>query len=211
MLKNRSSWLSWFVPGFLFSLLLFGGAQYLGREPNFTLQFDRVVPLTTSPDVLKRALHEVPLWARWFHTMGKVERVDITESPMAVPDQTPEKGALIRFLIDPKKGDHRKFFLFAEVIDYVPEKKLSLRLRDDRSGKLHKLFNQVIWELEVIPAEGKLPVRLHGSARATSNSFRARFWGRSAEKVLMNQVYFIDLIGLAEFSLTEQEQLQMAY
>ncbi len=191
---------------FAFVIALVGATLWLGREPNSDLVFDRTVPITVSVHVIERALGEIPFWQRWFHGVGKVERIDMFERPMAGPEQTPEKGALIRFLVDPKKGPSRRFFILAEVTEYIPHQKIGLRLKDDRSGKLSRLFSQVNWNLEIIPAEGKRPALLHGSAVARTHTFRARFWGRLAERILMNQVYLPDLITLAEFALQPIEE-----
>jgi hypothetical protein len=193
------------------STLLIASILWLGREPNTQLQFDRTVPVQISEDTLKRALTEVPFWNRWFHYAGKVERIDLTGAPMPGPDQVVEKGAWMRILIDPKKGEKRKFFLTVEVTDYQPNQKISFQLKEDQSGKWQRLFSEMTWSLEVLPKTDKLPLRLHGTAVATTRSFRARFWGRLSEKILMNQIYLPDLISLAEFTLEPKEVPPTAY
>ena len=176
---------SWRLVGLiLFGVLVCEGV-FLSRSPDVTLTLDRRLRSSLTPDRIDRNVASPSRWTQWFYSLAQV-----------VGPESLQKGALLTLKIDPKKGQKKKFELQAEVIDYIPSRLLHLKITDDSSGRITHLFDHLEWKLEIEPTEkGSI---LRGSAMAHTHHWRARFFGRMAEKILMNQVFYPNLIQLAD-------------
>ncbi len=64
---------------------------------------------------------------------------------------------------------------------------------------LIRLFDHLEWRLDFFPSpQGKEGGVIHASAIAHTRHWRSRFFGRIAEKIVMNQIFYPDLVKLAE-------------
>lgn len=172
----------------------------LARGPDQDLHMKRTIPSDLDPSRLDRNLSAVSRWPQWFFSLG-------TAKPIT-NEQTIAKGSRVILHMDPKKGPWKKFDLTVEVKDYVPEKALVLQVLEDSSGRLFKLFDSIEWNIEFLPSQkGSL---IQGSVSAHTKHWKSRFFGRIAEKILMNQIFYPDLLKLAElkqpFSLDPPNQ-----
>jgi hypothetical protein len=190
-------------------LVLLGASLLLmvsfAQGPDLQLQFVRQVPSDTSPAKLDRYVSSVTRWPQWFFSLALATIAD--HKPL-------EKGAIITFNIDPHKGAHRRFVMTAEVENYSPGHTLELKILTDSSGRLTKLFDLVNWKIDFIPKSVEKPGEdgsyIRGTVTAHTHHWRARLFGRMAEKILMNQIFYPDLIKLSEltqpFSLEQTPQ-----
>jgi hypothetical protein len=162
-----------------------GIALLMAQAPDVTLTLDRRIRSSLSPERLERNIGSPCRWTQWFYSLAQVNGPD-----------TIEKGALFTLHIDPNKGNKKKFELEAQVIDYIPSRLLHLKITRDSSGRLTHLFDQLEWKIEIDPIENGAV--LHGMVLAHTHHWRARLFGRLAEKILMNQVFYPNLIQLAD-------------
>ncbi len=188
----------WRVIGFVLLGLALGEGTYLSQGPDITLVLDRRFRSSLSPDRLSRNLSSTSRWPQWFHSLAQV-----------VGPSTLEKGSQLTLKIDPKKGPKKKFDLQAEVIESIPSRLLHLKITGDSSGRLTHLFDRLEWKIEIDPTEQGSSI--HGIALAHTRHWRARLFGRLTEKILMNQVFYPNLIQLADlkqpFSIDEAPHL----
>jgi hypothetical protein len=147
------------------------------------LSFTRIVPSNLEPSRLERNISAPSRWPQWFHTL------DAVKGP---PFQV---GSQVTLLIDPNKGSHKKFELVVQVIEHIPNSKLVLRVINDSTGRLTRLFDRLDWIVELEPhGQGTL---IKGTASAHTRSWRSRLIGRVAGKILLNQVYYPNIMKLA--------------
>lgn len=165
----------------LFSLIACG--------PNQELHFTREVKSKLDPTRLDRNLSSTTRWPQWFYSLSEVQ------SPGA-PLPKVEKGSILELQMDPKKGQSKKFKLTAEVTEYRPGELIQLKILDDSTGKLTRLFDTLEWKVEFLPNDQGSLIR--GTAKAHTRHWRSRFFGRIAERILMNQVFYPNLIKLSE-------------
>ena len=183
---------------FLCVVTTVAGGMILSQQPDFNLVLDRKIPSPFKPEHLNRSLQAPSRWQQWFHSVARVTGAS-----------TIETGSKLSLKIDPKKGKRKQFELSAEVIRFVPEQLLELKITEDSSGRLTQLFDQIEWKIEISPTpKGSL---IHATATAHTKSWRARLFGRLAEKIVMNQVFYPNIIQLAElkqpFSIDEAPHL----
>ncbi len=168
-----------------FSLLLFG----LSRSPDLNLSFSRQVSSHLEIDRLERNISSITRWPGWFFSLSNVELI---ESDSKIISQ----GSILKLKMDPKKGKKKRFELTVKVTAYIPHQKLHLTLLDDSSGRLVRLFDHLDWIVEIKPnSKGSL---IQGKAIAHTRHWRSRFFGRISEKILMNQIFYPNLVKLAE-------------
>ncbi len=176
----------------------FGSAGlFLSQGPDFDLVLDRRIPSKLSAEHLDRNLSSPSRWTQWFHSLSQV-----------IGPNTVEKGAQFTLKIDPKKGKRKQFDLQARVIDFIPGRLLRLEITQDSSGRLTHLFDHLEWKIEIEPVESNRPLRvrsgpppqsmIRGLGVAHTHHWRARLFGRLAEKIVMNQVFYPNLIQLAD-------------
>jgi hypothetical protein len=160
---------------------------FFSRGPDIDLHFYRVIPSAMEVTRIERNLGATSRWPQWFHSLQKVTPVS---------NQAIQPGSVFELQILPHRGGSKPFVLTMEVTDYIPAQKLSLKLIHDSSSKLTRLFDQLNWEIQILPdPQGS---RIIGSAVAHTKTWRARLFGRISEKILMNQIFYPDLIRLAE-------------
>ncbi|MGK5083401.1 hypothetical protein WDW37_08840 [Bdellovibrionota bacterium FG-1] len=182
------------VGGFLALTLATG--VFLAQQPDRELVFVREVPVQASPALLDKTLRGLGNWPQWFLNTVEVQRFDVAGRPMPAEFQTLEKGALLRFKMDPQKGPSRQDELQATVTEYLPQKKVSLLMTQDSTGKLTRLFDRLEWTLEIKPPENGLATHLKGTTTAHTHHWRARVFATMAERLLLNPVFYPNLIKL---------------
>lgn len=169
-----------------------------GQGPDRDLVFTREAPTSLSAETLKQTVWSLNNWPRWFHSLNKAERMDIAGRPFPQRDQSVETGALIRLEIRPHRGERRgSFELLTRVVEYDPGKTLMLQIVEDRSGRVFKLFDRLLWKIELLP--GGQPI-IRGTETVRTRSWRARVLSRLAERIVLNQLFYPDIMALAEFT-----------
>jgi hypothetical protein len=201
---NKTFWIA--LLGISFAFFVF-----LSRGPDFDLQFTREVPSSLDPNRIDRNLSSVSRWPQWFFSTAEVS---LSQDQQASPNWLVKTGSQVQIKIDPKKGQRKKFEILGEVTEYEPSRKLQLRIKDDSSGRLNKLFDDIYWNIEIRPrpasnsgknSEGSL---IKATITAHTKHWRSRLFGRLAEKILLNQIFYPNVLKLAElkqpFSVDQQ-------
>lgn len=185
----------------------------LANEPDRELRFDRELPSHTEIATLEKAVEDPAHWPLWFHQLQSVEKVK--PSP-AGKDFGP--GAVIKLVFDSKKSPWSRFELLAR-LDEFTSRKISLSILEDSKGKLTTQFDRLEWSVALEPGAGEEAetdgtgntgvtritrvTRIKGSAAAHTRNWRSRVFGALATKILMNQVYYPNLIKLSELTAAE--------
>jgi hypothetical protein len=160
-----------------------------------TLVFTREVPTSLPPETLNQSIGMVPLWTNWFYTVGQAERIDIMGRALPLSNQKPVQGALIRLEIQPHRGEHRgSFDLLLKVADYVPGKFVTLKLAQDQTGRITRLFDSLEWKIEFLPGV------IRGTETAHTSHWRSRLFAALSQRILMNQLFYPDLMALGQFT-----------
>lgn len=184
---------------------------FLGRGPDYKISWDREMPSRESPADLDRAVRDVRNWPVFHHGVKSVDLFNVVEGKeVAVENSSPlSAGMHIILEIEPKGREWKRFKMRAEITSVTPGRSVSFRLLDDSTGKATQILDQFVWSFSVeSPTDewkklGYLST-LRGTASAFTKSRRARFFGRFATKILMNQIYLVDLARLANFSDNEK-------
>jgi hypothetical protein len=201
MKKNTKIFLALFA---LFAPIL--GFSLLAVGPDFDIHFSRTVPSTLDADRIDRNISSTSRWTQWFYSLSEVS---VKNTDSSLPPTNFKEGSIVELKMNPRKGQHKKFQLKALVTEYTPGKKLSLRLLEDSSNRLTQIFDRLEWKIEILPPApgakmskkmGSQPQAsiIQGTAIAHTQHWRARLFGRLAEKILMNQVFLPNLVKLAE-------------
>jgi hypothetical protein len=176
-------------------VLFAGYCAYLGAGPDRQLHFEREVPTSLPAETLGESIGSVSNWPEWFYSVFKAERVDLMGRPLATASQTAEKGALIRLEIRPHKGERRgSFELLVEITEHVPQKLIAMRLVQDGSGRINKVVEGLEWRIEL------LGDKIRGTATARTRHWRSRVIGALSERVLMNQLFYPNVMALGLFT-----------
>src|SRR5262249_8511249 len=110
-----------------------------------------------------------------------------------------QQGSVVRMDFVPPQQNWKKFELVTEIAQFIPNKELKVRLRLDQRGKITALFSELSWKIELEPrADGHTLVR--GSITGHTASARARILAGLAKRILMNQVFYVDIQKLAEIT-----------
>ena len=172
------------------TLFLFFYLFFCANSSNCELQFHRVIPTQLTPDRLERNIESISRWPQWFHSLKQAEMIHPSKTQQIQP------GSTISLAIDPKKGAKKQFKMTLQVKEYIPAKKLTLTLLKDSSGRISRIFDHLEWTIELEPTpEGSL---IRGLAIAHTCHWRSRLLGQIATKILMNQVFYPDLIKLSQ-------------
>lgn len=175
-------------------VVIFLGLLFLARGPEQDLTFYRVVPSEIQVDRLERNILATTRWPQWFHALEKVTFLPATQTTLAL-------GCILNLRIDSHKAFKKPFDLEFEVTEFDPSHKIVLKLLKDSSGKLTRLFDRLEWRLEWEPEPSKnsrYKSRVTGVVTAHTQHWKGRFFGRISEKILMNQVFYPDLVKLVE-------------
>jgi hypothetical protein len=173
----------------LFILIsVLGGSIYFANTPDFELKLSREIHSELDASRIDRNLSATSRWPQWFNSLQSVEGQQKDPSSLT-------QGDILTLVIQSKKGLREPFRLTAEVIEYTPEKLLHLKITDDSSGRTFKLFDQLDWKIQLIASkEGTL---IQGLATAHTHHWKSRLFGRWSEKIIMNQLFYPNLIQLS--------------
>ena len=122
---------------------------------------------------------------------------------MRRPTRAWPNGALVRLEIQPHRGERRgSFELLLQITDYVPAKLVSMRLASDNTGRISKLFDHLEWKIELLAGtpDGRSPAAIRGTETAHTRNWRARLLAGLAERILMNQLFYPDVMALGQFT-----------
>jgi hypothetical protein len=180
------------------------------------ITLDRVVPTALTMDELAPNLASLGKWPLWHYNVIEVRRVSTTEDespPLPKPEDgsapkfgTVEPGALLRYTVDPKGQTWKRFFIYAEVTEYVPGQRIVMRVRRDSKGRLLKMLRNLEWRFEFTPADGAavnspdaVPVHslIHGEVRGETANWRGRIFAGIARRILLHQALYADLQELS--------------
>jgi hypothetical protein len=132
--------------------------------------------------------------------------VDIMGRTLPLSDQRLVKGALVKLVIQPHKGEIRgSFDLLLSVADYVPGKLAILRLANDQSGRISRLFDHLEWKIELEPG------LIRGTETAHTRHWRARLFAALSQRILMNQLFYPDVMALGLFTQPAGQNPYPAY
>jgi hypothetical protein len=129
-------------------------------------------------------------------------------------DQMAAPGEMIRLTIDPKKGPSRKFTIMARILEFTSGQKLKLEILGDSHERLNKLFDHITWTIEISPwtdgplRNGKLPKsKVTAISEVHTCHWRSRLFGRIAEKILLNQTFYPNVLALSGLELPSEPGL----
>jgi hypothetical protein len=201
-LKSPRFWLSFaFVAGFSVAAL-----AYLGRGPDYPIEWTREVPSRHGFEVLEPALRDMRFWPIYMRELKEAHTIRAGTPALALkaPFEIPGVGSEILLAIEPKGKEWKRYQVRAEVIALEPGRKIRFRLLEESTGKTVRLLDGLEWEVSVHPSEGRwkergYPSFVRGVAYAKTRSRRSRILGRVFRRSMMNQIYWIDLVRLASF------------
>ncbi len=165
---------------------------FLAQGPDFEVTFERRVESELPLRTLSRSLFNVAHWPAWHH--------DATEAKASsTPLQT---GSLVSLQVDPRGQKWKRFELQIRLEQVSTEPLfLKARLESDSKGKISALFSDVRWTVEIQPeglgSEGREKNTVTGQLKAHTRSARARILSRLAPRILLNQIFPVDLQKLA--------------
>ncbi len=200
-MQKRKDWKPVFFKFGMIGLFTFSLLFIAAHEPNLDLQFLREVPSSVEPSRLARNLESTHRWPQWFHSLESAQiKTSQPESLNGKFENFSEirKGSRVLLHFDPKKALKAPFDLTAEISEYIPGKKLSLKIIEDSTHRLTRILDQIEWSVEILPGpKGSL---IRGTATAHTLHWRSRLFGRLSQRILMNQIYYPDLMKLAELT-----------
>jgi hypothetical protein len=181
----------------------------IGNSPDRDVTFVREVPSKLDIDYLDKVLNQIPKWSQWFYAATDSNEINGVGIPYALGGQKLEPHALVRMNFNPHRGENSKFSLTYEVLDYVPQKLLKIRVINDSKNHLLKLFSQLDWTIELLPmsAEAKANPKLaqfntmiRGTLNARTATSKARIYSQLIPSVFLNQVFYPNLLVLTEIN-----------
>lgn len=174
---------------------------WASNRPNFETRWERNVPSLHTVEELGQALENLDEWPVFHHSLKEAFVLDA--------DGTESKKLKIHsqlvYKIEPATKQWKRFVMQGEILDYEPGKKLSVRLSEDSTHRLTNLFDFYEWSLEILPATEAMKARgfksmIHGESQAHTSHWRGRLFGTVSPKILMNQVYYVDLVKMGTLS-----------
>ncbi|MFL5814022.1 MAG: hypothetical protein ACJ763_10635 [Bdellovibrionia bacterium] len=197
LVPSFKHWRRWLVAllGFITAFLIF--CWWEARLPDESLSFVREASSQLPIKELSSKLETVTKWKDWFHNVREAQVVDSQNHPLPRVEQMAHTGALLEIQIDPGKGSHRVFRLAGKITRFEPGKVLEIQILDDSSGKITKLFDQLSWKIELIPSADGKSVQIVGTETAHTSHWRSRLFGRLAPRVLLNQLFYPNLLVLS--------------
>jgi hypothetical protein len=194
--------------GGLLVLLLGSLTMYVGsiaQGPDFEVKFVREVYSDVDPDTLTIAMESTANWPRWFHSLKQAQALDpATGEPSG--RGTVAVGTPVRLFIEPAKREWKRFVVDARVTELVPQKSIQLKVLHDSTGKLDDMFEQLEWKVELDPVapqarEKNRKMIVRGICTAKTRNWRARVFGKLTPRILMYQVYYVNLIAFSKIRL----------
>lgn len=178
------------------------GAAILSRGPNYPVEWSREVPSKEALTALSPALGDLRNWPIFHHALKSVTLFENGRPVEGFDRIVPGMTAV--FAIEPKGKEWKRFDIRAVVLPPRSGESLRFRMIDESTGKTTRLLEGFEWWLgfrtatEAEAKRGNLTYVV-GGAMAETKTARARFFGRFAPKILMNQLYQVDLVRLANF------------
>lgn len=193
MKKHTIKFLGKIFAGLLFFSI---GIGLLGLGTDHELVLTREVESDLPVETIDKALRNLNNWALWHFDLQETKALDGRGEPYAMRDQTALTGEWIRMWFVPTKKEWKRFQVDANILEYTPKKRLIVHLISDSKNKISKLFSSLIWKVELETRPNG--TRIRTEIRGMTQGWRARFFGRVAERILMNQVLFVNASKLAE-------------
>jgi hypothetical protein len=187
-------------------VLIFGSCLYYGsvlaHGPDMDLTFVRDVPTNLTPEYLDKVINEIPHWPNWFYFGAKANQLDFRGMPYPLQDQNLARGAVIEMLFDPHRLERDRFTLKYQVLEYIPHQKMTIRVVFDSKKALTKLFDRIDWTIEFLPnprakdaGQGTL---IRGTEIVHTSHWRSRLFGRLFPSIFLNQIFYPNLLTLAD-------------
>jgi hypothetical protein len=170
----------------------------LSCGPDRTLEFDREVRSEKAYAELSYQLGTLSEWPKWFQSLESAEIIDPTQSPALKEKPVAATGARILLKMDPHKGAHRRFEIIGRIVSYDPGRKLVIDIENESSGRLMRLFDRLTWSVELLREGSTSATLLIGHETAHTANWRGRLFGRIAERILLNQAFYPDMIVFAD-------------
>lgn len=177
-------------------LLIFLAIGLLGLGDDRELVLTREVETDLPVETLDKAIRNLNNWTQWHYDLYETTALDARGEPYAMRDQVAVTGEWIRMKFVPLKKEWKRFQIDAEILEYTPKSRLIVHLLSDSKNKISKLFSSLIWKIEMEPRGNGARIRVE--IRGMTQGWRARFFGRVAERILMNQVLFVNGLKLGE-------------
>ncbi len=158
---------------------VFGIALAAVPSKNFEIKLSRTCDSKLPIAQLALELEDPKLWPQWVRALNE---------PPLIPSRL-QAGQLIDLRINAKKGFEKTFVLKMKVSEWIPGRKLVLTLIEDSTGRFNRILNDLTWSIEIGDQQ-----KVTGQVSAQTKSWRSRFLGTYAKTVLLNQVYYFDLL-----------------
>jgi hypothetical protein len=186
--RKAKKWI-WGVIGFLALGTL--GIALSGFGPDFEFTSTKRVIAFHEKETLAAKWMYYSRWVSWFHKLEKVE--------VLADDPVPhvELGQQIKLTMASKRFFHPFVDVQFRVASFDSDRKLGLTFISDSTGRLEKLFSKLEWELELQP-ESNRRTWVEAKIKAKTNSWKARIYARLVPRILLNQVFYPNLIAFAE-------------
>lgn len=197
LVPSFKNWRRWIVAGLGFVTAFFVFCWWEARLPNETLTFTREASSQLELALLTQKLDNVSEWKSWFHSAKEIRIIDSQNRPLPQAEQRAREGALLEIQIDPGKGARRRFQIAARITRFEPGKLLELEILDDSSGKIVRLFDHLSWKIELAQDLEKKQILITGTETAHTSHWRSRLFGRIAPRVILNQLFYPNLLVLA--------------
>lgn len=187
----------------VFTAFVAGAVAFLSRGPDFQVEWNREVPSKETVSSLLPALRDTRNFPIFHHALKGVALFE-EGRPVETYDRV-APGMTAAFGIEPKAKEWKRFEIRAEVLPPKPGEALRFRLLEESTGKTTRVVDDFEWWIGVRAANPDEAKRgysssVFGGASGRTKNARARFFGRVAPKILMNQLYQIDLVRLANFT-----------
>lgn len=186
-------------------VLIIGSCLFYGsvvaNGPDVDLTFVREVPTKLSPEYLDKVIREIPRWPDWFYFGAKANQIDFRGMPYPPQDQRLEPNATIEMLFDPHRLERDRFTLKYQVLEYVPQKKMTIRVVFDSKRALTKLFDRIEWTIEFVPNtynKAMGDTLLRGTEVVHTAHWRSRLLGKLIPSIFLNQIFYPNLLVLAD-------------
>lgn len=166
-----------------FAIFFLGFTVWTASLDDFEIVWHRDVPSAHTPEELGQALEDLELWPVFHHSLKSASL----------------EGETIRYEIEPFKKEWKRFEMTGKVTERIPGRKLAVELQEDSTGRLTRLFDGYRWSVEIEEAPAEIQARgfktlIRGTAVAHTANWRGRLFGKLSPRILMNQVFYVDLV-----------------
>lgn len=201
-MKNYRLWIQITLAVALFWVAI----QFFSRGPDFDVSWSRSVPSYLSKETLALALKDTRNWPVFHHELKEAVLFRVSgaiETPVKEFDII-EPGMRVTFKMEPKGKEWKRYEIRGEVTAIQPGQSITFRLLPESQGKVTRVLGNYEWSFSIIDSDEILKSRgylsaVAGESKARTLTARARFFGRVAAKILMNQTYPVDLARLANY------------